>query len=61
MVIYAKDIQLITRRSERYAYKVLAAIRRRLGKEKHQLVTITEFCNYLGLPEEEVRSQLHQR
>jgi DNA-directed RNA polymerase specialized sigma subunit len=59
MVIYAKDIQRITRRSERYAYKVQAAIRKKLGKEKHQLITITEFCAYLGLPEEEVRNLLH--
>jgi hypothetical protein len=61
MVIYTKDIHRITKRSERYAYKVQAAIRKSLGKEKHQLITITEFCNYLGLPEEEVRSLLYQR
>jgi len=54
IVIYAKDIELITGKSGRYARNVMAVIRKRLGKEKHQLVSVREFCAYIGLPEGEV-------
>ena len=54
IVIYAKDIELITGRSDRYARKVMFELRKRLGKEKHQYVSLGEFCQYTGIPEEEV-------
>ncbi len=52
--IYAKDVQLITGRTERYGRKLLEKIRKQLKKEDHQLVTIQEFCDYTGLPLEEI-------
>jgi len=52
--IYAKDIQLITGRTERYGNKLLVKIRRHLKKESHHMVTINEFCEYTGLPVDEV-------
>lgn len=55
LVIYAKDIQCIRGCSERSARRLLQSIRERLGKEKHQDVSVTEFCAYTGLREEEVR------
>ena len=58
MVIYAKDIEKVTGRSDRYARKVMAAIRKKLGKEKYQLISLTEFCNYIGLPKEEILKYL---
>jgi hypothetical protein len=58
MVIYAKDIEYITGRTDRSARKVMATIRKRLGKEKHQYVSVGEFCGYMGLPEEEVIKHL---
>jgi hypothetical protein len=33
LIIYPKDIQLITGRSERYAQNIITAIKKRLGKE----------------------------
>ncbi|HYG04710.1 MAG TPA: hypothetical protein VD927_19820, partial [Chryseosolibacter sp.] len=53
-VVYTKDIQRVTGRSERYARKIMSAIRRSLGKDKHQLISLTEFCEYIGLRVEEV-------
>ena len=38
--IYAKDIQLITGRSERYGRKLLQTIRETLDKEPHQFIKI---------------------
>jgi hypothetical protein len=58
IIIYSKDIERITGRSGRYARKIMANLRRDLGKERHQLVSLGEFCAYMGLPEEEVCRQL---
>lgn len=49
LIIDAKDIQIITGRSERYAQNALAAIRKHLGKTKGQLVTRGEYCAYTGI------------
>ncbi|VXA98188.1 conserved hypothetical protein [Flavobacterium sp. 9AF] len=47
--IYPKDIQRITGKSERQCRNIIARIKKELQKEKHQLVTIQEFCDYMGL------------
>lgn len=47
--MYPKDVQLITGRSERYGRNIIASIKKRLDKEKHQLITVDEFCSYMGL------------
>lgn len=59
IVIYAKDIGRITGKSERYARTMLKTIRKKYGKEKHQLISIDEFCKYTGLHTEEVSKHLH--
>jgi len=52
--IYPQDVQLITGKSERYGRKIIKTIKDKLHKQKHQLVTIDEFCAYMGLGKEEV-------
>ncbi len=47
--VYTNDIQLITGKSERQSRNILNNIKQFYKKEKHQLVTIEEFCNYMGL------------
>ena len=47
--IYPKDIQIITGKSERYGRRIIKSIKDKLEKESHQLVTIEEFCEYMGL------------
>ncbi len=54
IIIYPKDIQRITGRSERYGRKLLQQIRFELGKDDHQLVTIHEFADYAGIDLEQV-------
>lgn len=58
MVIYTKDIQLITGRSERYAQNTIANIKTWLGKQKHQLVTFAEFCAYTGIDPRQIDEYL---
>lgn len=53
--IYAKDIQRITGRSERYCRKILSDIRTKLNKESHQFITLEEFSDYAGISLDIVR------
>lgn len=54
IVIYTKDVENITGRKSQMARKLLRQIRECLGKEKHAFITVSEFCRFTGLPEEEV-------
>ncbi|PRY98860.1 hypothetical protein BY457_109128 [Marinilabilia salmonicolor] len=57
--IYAKDIQRITGKSEKTGYRILDNIRKRLGKEPHQFVTIQEFADFAGFAPEEVKEYIY--
>jgi len=49
IIIYPKDIQRITGKSERYGRLMIQKIKRDLKKDDHQLVTIKEFSEYTGI------------
>jgi hypothetical protein len=55
LCIYNKDIQIITGKSERTCRKIMEQIRKLHNKQKHQPLTIEEFCNYLDLNKEDVK------
>lgn len=58
LCIYPKDIQIITGRSERYGRNLIRKIKEHFKKEQHQVVSIQEFCAYMGLQYEVVARQL---
>jgi hypothetical protein len=58
IIIYPKDIQRITGKSERYGRFLLKQIKQVLAKKEHQYITISEFCQYAGLSVEEIMSFL---
>ncbi len=58
LFIYPKDVTLFTRKTERHAATLLEKIRTKLGKEKHQPITVTEFCTYIKLDVEHVYTVL---
>lgn len=58
LCIYPKDIQIITGKSERYGRYLIKRIKEHFNKEQHQVVTIEEFCQYMGLQFETVAKQL---
>ncbi len=58
LCIYPKDIQIITGRSERYGRNLIKKIKGHFNKEQHQVVSIEEFCQYLGLQHDVVSRQL---
>jgi hypothetical protein len=49
LVIYPKDVQIITGKSHRTACRILRDIRLATGKSKHQLISIEEFCLYMRM------------
>lgn len=55
-VIYPKDIQQITGRSERYGQVILSKIRVVFRKQPHQFVTVDEFAEFSGIPKSLVES-----
>jgi len=52
--IYPQDVQIITGKSERYGRKIIKNIKDKLKKQSHQLVTIDEFCEYMGIEKTEI-------
>lgn len=56
VVIYPKDIMIITGKSERYSRYLLQRIKKYFQKEEHQVVSIPEFCAYMGLNQEDVEA-----
>jgi hypothetical protein len=54
IIIYPKDVQKITGKSERYGRMLLKQIKVKLNKEDHQFVTVDEFCQFYGIKPEQV-------
>lgn len=56
--IYPKDIQQITGKSERQSRNIMNSIKKLLNKQKHQAVTLEEFCHYMGLDPIKIKNEL---
>lgn len=54
LVIFPKDIQIITGRSDRYGRKLIKKIKEHFKTEQHQVVSVEEFCQYMGLQQDVV-------
>ncbi|MDB3907431.1 hypothetical protein N9355_08155 [Crocinitomicaceae bacterium] len=60
VVIYPKDIMIITGKSERYSRYLIKRIKDHFKKDDHQVVSIEEFCTYMGLDQELVEASIIQ-
>jgi hypothetical protein len=58
VVVYTKDVMVITGRSEKYSRTLLRRIKEKLSKEQHQLVSFSEFCQFTGIPTQDVERSL---
>jgi hypothetical protein len=58
VVIYPKDIMIITGRSERYSRNLLKQIKSVHTKQKHQPLTVEEFCQYMGFDVSRIANML---
>jgi hypothetical protein len=61
IIMYPSDVMMLTDKSESYARKEIQKLKKALNKEKHQKVTIKEYCHYYGLILEEVLGVLSKR
>ncbi len=59
LAIYPKDVAIITGKSVRSACRLMVKIRTDLKKETHQILTIEEFCTYMGLKPKEILIKLN--
>ena len=53
-IIYPKDVAVIYGFSEKSARTLMHKIKRKIGKESYQPLTLSEFCAYIGMKEAEV-------
>jgi hypothetical protein len=49
MILYTKDVMLITGKSERTARRICSRIRRQNNKPARSMITVEEFCQFMGL------------
>ena len=54
IVIYPKDIMLLTNKSESYARKEIHRIKKAINKQNYQQLTIKEYCEYYAFDLNEV-------
>jgi len=54
--IYPKDIARITGKSYRQSLRIYNTIKRIRGKQSHQLLSMEEVCEYLGLDKEQIKT-----
>lgn len=58
IVVYTKDVSLITGKAERTARKLLTRVRQHYSKDARSLVTVEEFCAYTGFDPDAVMAAL---
>ncbi len=59
IVIHTKDVAIIKGISQDTARRLLLTIKDAFDKKPHQSVTIREFCEYEGLPYDEVFAMIN--
>lgn len=60
LVITPKDVEVILRVSPSYARRIVRVIKRKNNKEKHQKITVKEFCRDQGLDVNDVIQELKE-
>jgi hypothetical protein len=58
VVIYPKDVMMVTGLCEKSSRKLLRQIKETLSKEKHHFVSVSEFCQFTGIPANDVERSL---
>ena len=58
VVIYPQDVERLTGRSASYSRKLIAKLKKDLGKTAKQYITIDEFCTFTGLSKDNVMAKL---
>lgn len=59
-VIKARDIQNFFGKQERQSFKMMAEMRVHFNKDKHQPITVNEFCTYYKVDPKDVHSAMKE-
>jgi hypothetical protein len=59
-VVKARDIQYFFGKQERQSFKMMAEMRMHFNKEKHQPITVTEFCAYYKINPIELSDSMNE-
>jgi hypothetical protein len=57
--IYPKDVANITGKSVKSASRLVAKIKKELGKDRHHILTISEFCQYMGFKIKDIMGSMN--
>ena len=60
LCIYPKEVAIILGKSQTYAQKLIRTMKDVYQKKRHQAVTIREFCEYMGLPYDDVFNSINR-
>ena len=60
IILYNKDLQLLTGKSEKTCYRIMNKIRLQFGKSNDRPITIMDVCAYWGFKLDEVRVKLRK-
>jgi hypothetical protein len=60
LVIYPKDVESILGYQYPSACNFLRKMKKKLGKPRHQFITVSEFCAYTGIEEVRVREMMRR-
>lgn len=58
VVIYPQDVERLTGRSASFSRKLIAKLKKELGKTPKQFITVDEFCTFSGLSKESIIEKL---
>ncbi len=58
VVIYPKDVANITGKTYRSSWVLLNKVKAHYQKGKHQVVSVQELCDYLGLSPEDIATHI---
>lgn len=58
VVIYPKDVQRLTGKSEKYSRMLLRKIKQKKEKAEHQFVSIDDFAEYTGITVDLIKQHL---
>lgn len=58
IILYNKDVQLLTGKSEKASYRLMVKIKQAIGKERCLPLTLYEFCDYVRLRPDQIRELL---
>ena len=55
-----KDIAILTGRSEGHARRLVRSIKKKMGKERSDLLTVEEFCRYTKMNADKISQAINR-